>query len=150
MPNSPNKCAVLTTFFMDQAFGTAHSRPVLIILERHVDLSVNLHHPWTYEVCVCVCVCMCVCVCVCVCVHIYTYIHTYIYIHTYVYMYTRTHTRTHARTHAHTHTHTHTHTHKHVQAMLHDILGMHLNKVRNGHGTSDSLLKSTLYVVAFN
>jgi hypothetical protein len=70
MPNSPSKGAVLTNFFKDQAFGTAHSRPVLIILERHVDLSVNLHHPWTYEVCVCVCVYTHVCVFVCVCVYV--------------------------------------------------------------------------------
>ncbi|EKX34589.1 Sec1 family domain-containing protein 1A [Guillardia theta CCMP2712] len=36
--------------FKDHAYSpNAHSRPVLIILDRSQDLSVNLQHAWTYE-----------------------------------------------------------------------------------------------------
>ena len=40
--------------FRDQAFGAAHARPVLILLDRQLDLSAPLHHAWTYQAyCIC-------------------------------------------------------------------------------------------------
>ena len=36
--------------FKDKAFASSsHARPVLLLLDRSTDLSVNLQHAWTYE-----------------------------------------------------------------------------------------------------